>query len=155
MNDMIDGVKIKNLQVSHDDRGGFAELFRQTDDIFCNNFGQLSWSISHQGVAKAWHLHEKQTDWMCVICGDAKLVLHDLRPNSKSVGQTQEILMGESYQRKVVKVPPGVAHGYFVINGPMHMIYLMNREYDPSDELRISHDDPDIGYDWKRPHSIK
>jgi len=106
-------------------------------------------------VAKAWHLHEKQTDWMCVLVGDIKLGLFDLRENSPSYRQLMEILMGETLGRKVVKIPPGIAHGYRIINGPMHIIYVTDREYDPADELRIPHDDPEIGYDWTLSSEIK
>ena len=66
-----------------------------------------------------------------------------------------EIFMGETLGRKVVKVPPGIAHGYRIINGPMYIIYVSDREYDPSDELRIPHDDPEIGYDWTVCSEIK
>jgi dTDP-4-dehydrorhamnose 3,5-epimerase len=59
-----------------------------------------------------------------------------------------EIRMGERFGAKVVKIPAGVAHGYKVISGPMHIVYVTDREYDPTDEFRIPADDKDIGYDW-------
>jgi len=144
---MIEGIEIKELTVHKDERGFFCELIRKSDDFF-GEFAQLSHSMSHKGVFKAWHMHIKQTDWMYVAAGDIKLGLYDTRDNSKTRGELMEILMGETYGRKVIKVPPGIAHGYKIINGPMHIVYVMNREYDPSDELRIPHDDPKIGYDW-------
>jgi dTDP-4-dehydrorhamnose 3,5-epimerase len=48
----------------------------------------------------------------------------------------------------VVKIPPGVAHGYRVLEGPVHLFYIVSKEYDGTDEGRIPHDDPQIGYDW-------
>lgn len=147
---MIKGVEIKKLVVHQDKRGFFCELIRKSDKFFKNcQFAQLSHSKVNKGVFKAWHLHKKQTDWMYCAVGDVKLILYDRRKDSKSYGQLMKVEMGEKFGRQVVKIPPGVAHGYKVINGPAQMIYLMDWEYDPEDELRIPHDDPEIGYDWQ------
>jgi dTDP-4-dehydrorhamnose 3,5-epimerase len=59
-----------------------------------------------------------------------------------------ELLLGEHHGAKVLKIPPGVAHGYRVIQGPVHLFYITSQTYDPKDEGRIPHDDPSIGYDW-------
>ena len=92
---------------------------------------------------------------MCVIAGDMKLVLYDTRPKLKTYKNLIEILMGETFGLKLIKVPPGVAHGYKVINGPMYILYLTDREYDGRDELRIPYDDPQINYDWQAGTPIK
>jgi dTDP-4-dehydrorhamnose 3,5-epimerase len=65
------------------------------------------------------------------------------------------MLMGDSLPSQILKIPPGVAHGYRVLEGPMHLFYITSRIYDPEDEGRIPHDDPQIGYDWTRPPEIK
>jgi len=152
---LITGVKIKELVLYNDERGFFCELIRKTDSFFKNGFGQLSYSVVFQGVAKAWHLHRKQTEWMCVVSGDIKLVLYDMRENSETRKHTMEILMGSTLGLKVVRVPHGIAHGYKVINGPMSIVYISDKEYDPSDELRLPHDDPRIGYNWAAIPPIK
>lgn len=145
---MIEGVEIKELTAHEDERGFFCEIIRRSNIFFQDAFGQLSHSMAHKGVFKAWHMHKKQTDWMYVAVGDIRLALYDTRRGSKTRRELAEIFMGEKSGRKVVKVPPGVAHGYKIINGPMHIVYVTDREYDPADELRIPHDDPEIGYDW-------
>jgi len=151
----IEGVEIKELTVHRDERGFFSEIIRYSETIFQNSFAQLSYAMSFSGVAKAWHLHKNQTDWMCTLVGDMKLVLYDTRKDSPTHKALMEIFMGENQGLKVVKIPPGVAHGYKVLNGPMHMVYITNQEYNPDDELRIPHDDPEIGYDWKALPPIK
>jgi len=145
---MIEGVEIKELLAHKDERGFFCEIIRNSDNFFQDKFGQLSHSMALKGVFKAWHMHKKQTDWMYVAAGDIKLALYDTRQDSKTRGELTEIFMGEKSGRKVVKIPPGIAHGYKIINGPMHIVYVTDREYDSGDELRIPHDDPEIGYDW-------
>ena len=43
---------------------------------------------------------------------------------------------------------PGVAHGYHCLQGPMNIIYVTSGTYDLEDEVRIPHDDAEIGYHW-------
>lgn len=118
---MIEGVETKELKIFSDERGLFSEIIRDSDEFFRSSFAQLSYAMSFSGVAKAWHFHMKQTDWMCVLVGDIKLGLYDLRKDSPTYRALMEIYMGENLGRKVVKIPPGIAHGYRIVNGPMHM----------------------------------
>ena len=146
---MIEGVVVKELVKHTDERGFFMELIRQDDEFFKGvDFAQLSHSKAEEGVLKAWHLHQKQTDFMYVASGDIKLGLYDMRDDSPTKGVIMEVMMGESHSEAIVKIPPGVAHGYLITKGPMHIIYLMDRVYDPDDIYYYDHDDPTIGYDW-------
>lgn len=152
---MIAGVEIKDLVTHPDERGFFRELIRKEDDFFAEGFGQWSHSMMYQGVAKAWHIHREQIDWWYVAGGVLKAVLHDMRPNSPTYRETMEIFMGEHQPARIVRIPPGVAHGCKCISGPAHLFYVTSLVYDPADEGRIAHDDPDIGYDWARLPTIK
>lgn len=148
---MINGVEIKKLVIHKDKRGFFCELIKSSDPFFKNsNFAQLSHSFCKKGVLKAWHLHKKQTDFIYVVSGNIKLVLYDTRQHSKTYKKLVEIYLGEKREQIVVKIPPGVAHGYKIINGFAHIVYLMDREYNSNDELRISHNDPEIKYNWNK-----
>ncbi len=144
----IEGVATKELVTHTDERGFFREIIRVTDDFFGEGFGQWSHSLVLEAVAKAWHIHQRQTDWLYVASGAMKVVLYDTRPDSPTQSELMEILVGDIYQAQVVKIPPGVAHGYKVLEGPAHVLYVTSHTYDPSDEGRIPHDDPSIGYDW-------
>ena len=152
---MIEGVVVKKLTTHSDERGFFREIIRVTDDFFGEGFGQWSHSMAHEGVAKAWHIHKIQIDWIYVPTGALKAVLSDQRPDSPTHGELNEILLGEIYWAQVVKVPPGVAHGYKILEGPAHVFYITSHVYNPSDEGRIAHDDPTIGYDWPAGPEIK
>jgi dTDP-4-dehydrorhamnose 3,5-epimerase len=145
---MIEGVEIKELITHSDERGFFREVIRVTDPFFKEGFGQWSHTITYTGAAKAWHIHQKQIDWWYVPIGVVKAVLVDLRESSPTKGERMELLLGEHHGAKVLKIPPGVAHGYRVIQGPVHLFYITSQTYDPKDEGRIPHDDPSIGYDW-------
>lgn len=150
----IKGVVFKELTTHPDERGFFRELIRSSDDFF-DDFGQWSHSKMYAGVIKAWHVHQKQTDWWYVAGGVLKVVLFDTRPGSPTGGQTMEFLMGDEQRCRIVKIPPGVAHGCKCLEGPAHLFYITSRTYDPADEGRIPHDDPEIGYDWLAGPPIK
>lgn len=152
---MIQGVEIKELTTHADERGFFRELIRKTDPFFAEGFGQWSHTQSFTGVIKAWHVHHRQTDWWYVAIGSIRVALYDSRTGSPTSGQTMEILMGEPYGARVLRIPPGVAHGYKVLEGPAHLFYLTSQVYDPQDEGRLPHDDPAIGYDWLKGAEVK
>jgi dTDP-4-dehydrorhamnose 3,5-epimerase len=152
---MIEGVVLKELETHSDDRGFFREIFRMTDDFFQEGFGQLSHSLVYPGVVKAWHAHRVQTQWNYIACGLVRVALHDIRPESPTYRETMEFHTGENQKPIVYSFPPGVAHGYRCIAGPMHIIYITSGVYDLGDEVKIPHNDSDIGYDWQRPPQIK
>lgn len=144
----IDGVVIKKLITYPDQRGFFREVVRVTDDFFDEGFGQWSHTKSYQGVVKAWHIHQRQVDWWYVASGRVKVALYDTRADSPTHGHLLEILLGDEMEPSVLRVPPGVAHGYRVLSAEAHLFYITSRTYDPADEGRLPHDDPEIGYDW-------
>lgn len=145
---MIEGVVFKELVTHTDERGFFREVLRVTDDLFAEGFGQWSHSLMHPGAAKAWHVHQRQIDWWYVAAGTLKVALYDTRPDSPTSGELMEFFMGDNHPARLVRIPTGVAHGCKALSGPVHLLYITSATYDPSDEGRIPHDDPKIGYDW-------
>jgi dTDP-4-dehydrorhamnose 3,5-epimerase len=147
---MIAGVEFKNLVTHADERGFFREIIRVTDGFFAAGFGQLSHSLVNAGVIKAWHGHRRQTQWNYVATGLIRVALHDTRMDSSTSGVTMEFLAGDEQPARVYAFPPGVAHGYRCLRGPMHIIYVTSGTYDLEDEVRIPCDDPAIGYEWSK-----
>ena len=147
---MIDGIIIKELTTRADERGFFREIIRANDAFFIEGFGQWSHSLMYDGVIKAWHLHRVQTDWWYVVTGVLQIGLCDLRSDSLTYKESMEFLMGDYQKAKVLKIPPGIAHGCKTVQGPVHLLYMTSHVYNPADEIRIAHDDPEIGFDWLR-----
>jgi dTDP-4-dehydrorhamnose 3,5-epimerase len=146
---MIQGVIIKKLEKHPDERGFFEELVRHTDPVFeGEKFGQLSHSRMHVGVVKAWHVHKTQIDWWFVLTGTIKAVLYDTRKNSDTFKEIQEFVLGEKGEDIMIRIPPGVAHGLKVLEGPSDLIYVTSSIYKIEEEGRIPYDDSEIGYDW-------
>jgi dTDP-4-dehydrorhamnose 3,5-epimerase len=152
---MINGVEIKELKTFNDDRGFFRELIRSTDGFFREGFGQWSHSLMFDGVIKAWHFHRIQTDWWYIVSGVLRVGLCDLREESGTYKKTMDFLMGDLQPARVLKIPPGIAHGCKTVQGLVHLFYLTSHVYDPDDEYRIPYDDPEIGFDWFKGPAIK
>jgi dTDP-4-dehydrorhamnose 3,5-epimerase len=146
---MISGVQIKKIVRHCDDRGFFCEVLKD-DDSFFKLIKQTSYTETYPGVIKAFHYHKKQDDLWFVIKGMAQIVLHDLREDSETKGETQVIYAGED-NPLLVFIPIGVAHGYKVLgNKKVGLFYHTTKSYhaeDP-DEYRIPYDSEKIGFDW-------
>lgn len=147
---MIDGVVFKDMVTHADERGYFRELIRSTDDFFGEGFGQWSHSMLLNGTIKAWHRHQIQTDWWYVVSGVLRVGLHDMRPDSATYRQVMDFQMGDYCTSRVLKVPPGVAHGCKCIQGPVHLFYVTSHVYNPDDEEKIPYNQPGIPFDWLR-----
>jgi dTDP-4-dehydrorhamnose 3,5-epimerase len=158
----IEGSAVIALQRYADERGFFEEILRASDETLAPGFAQLSWCRRKQGTITAWHVHPTQWDWWFVPHGQAKVALHDLRGGSATRGNTLELVLGEDGPDQVLAIPPGVAHGYRVLQGPFELFYVTSREYNRAhpappegEEGRIPHDDPTIGYDWEAPPPVR
>ena len=111
--------------------------------------GQISHSLVFQGVIKAWHYHKTQTQWNYVVNGLIKVVLHDIRDESPTFRETNwNCCRSIITDSKIYSSPPGVAHGYKCLNGPMNIIYITSGIYDPADEGRLEYDHKSINYNW-------
>jgi len=152
---MIAGVVFKDLISHNDQRGYFREIICNTDDFFEEGFGQWSHSLMFDGVIKAWHYHNIQTDWWYICSGVLRVGLCDLRQDSPAYKQTMDFLMGDFQPAQVVRIPPGVAHGCKTVQGPVHLFYITSHVYNPEDEIRIPYDDPEIDFDWLKGPPIK
>lgn len=136
----------KHLTTHHDERGFFREIIRQTDQIFNDGlFGQLSHSMKHADYyTPEFHYHRYQTDWWYVPVGMIRIVLCTLVDHPEKiverVGNYTTLL---STHETVVKIPPMTAHGFKVLDGPAHLLYMTSQVYNPEDEGRIV-----LDYNW-------
>jgi len=145
----IDGVVVAPLTSWPDDRGFFAEVFRDTQDVMKDfTVRQSSITMTRPGVIKAFHFHNLQDDIFCPIVGAIRIALVDLRKDSPTHGFANSVFCGERNLR-AVRIPRGVAHGYEVLPPTeMQMVYYTNQHYNPDDEVRFEYDDPAIDFRW-------
>ena len=154
----IEGVKIKKLKVHKDipdtknpdeKPGHLMEVLRE-DEGMISKFGQTTFTVAHPGTIKAFHWHKKQDDLFFFAGGKANIVLHDIREDSPTKGETQVIPADEG-DPQLVFIPRGVAHGYKALGDkPVLLFYPTTESYNPAapDEERIPHDDPKINFNW-------
>lgn len=161
----IQGVRTLPLSRFTDDRGFFLEIFRASAnhpggralaEFFSGvPVAQLNYSIVDvEGHIKGLHYHLRQDDiWFFPPPSKAKVVLYDIRKDSPTRGQTQVVVAGGG-QDLLVRVPPGVAHGYRPLTNPCALLYVVTEAFDPAnpDEYRIAWDHPALKDLWDIPN---
>jgi dTDP-4-dehydrorhamnose 3,5-epimerase len=71
----------------------------------------------------------------------------DLRPGSPTHRASAVVEVDTDDERVALLIPPGVAHGFYA-RSPVLLQYLVDREYDGTDEFGLAWDDPDAGLTW-------
>ena len=152
---LIDGVRCAPITLWPDDRGYFLEVQRMGQGLAANfpkESTQISASFNYPGIIKAFHFHRHQTDCWTPALNMLQVALVDLRPQSPTFGQRNTLYVGAIRPWQIL-IPPGVAHGYKVLNaGPSLLIYATDRFYNQADEGRIGYNDPRLNYDWELQH---
>jgi dTDP-4-dehydrorhamnose 3,5-epimerase len=149
--DVIDGVIVVVPVVHADERGLFVETFRHEWIAGAAPMVQANRADRVAGSIVGLHYHLRQADYWYVARGPARVVLHDLRRGSPTEGASLHLDLGRrddgTHDHRGVYIPPGVAHG-FAAHDDVTITYLVDRYYDPADELGVAWDDPEIDAPW-------
>jgi dTDP-4-dehydrorhamnose 3,5-epimerase len=149
--DVIRGVYVVEPVVHGDERGIFVETYRREWFPHGREMIQGNRGDRQAGAVVGLHYHLHQADYWYVPMGAARVVLHDLREGSPTDGATLAIDLGTradgTHDHRGVFIPPGVAHGFAALTD-MTITYLVDGYYDPTDELGVAWDDPEIAADW-------
>ncbi len=143
---VISDVVIVSPDVHGDERGRFVESYRRSWFPLGREMVQGNRSDRQAGSVVGLHYHLHQADYWYVTRGRARVVLHDLREGSPTDGATLVVEIGDGDEQGIF-IPPGVAHGFAAL-ADLTLTYLVDSYYNPSDELGVAWDDPDIGADW-------
>jgi dTDP-4-dehydrorhamnose 3,5-epimerase len=148
----IPEVILMKPQIFGDHRGFFLETFRQSEfDAFCGHqdFVQDNHSGSSQGILRGLHfqLHQTQGKLVRAAIGEVFDVAVDLRKGSPTFGKwVGAVLTAEN--RHLLWIPPGFAHGYYVLSEWAEFIYKTTDYYAPEWERGLLWNDPAIGIEW-------
>lgn len=148
---MIEGVKTRKLRLIPDERGYLMEMLRSDWEEY-DKFGQVYVTAVYPGVVKGWHYHKIQSDHFICVQGMAKVVLYDGREGSPTHGEINEFFIG-SLNPMMIKIPPGVMHGFKGISQETTLIINVPTElynYQQPDEYRLPAHTDQIPYDWSR-----
>ena len=146
-------VLILQPQVFGDARGFFFESFNARD--FANvtgldvQFVQDNHSRSTQGVLRGLHyqIEHAQGKLVRVTHGEVFDVAVDMRKDSPQFGQwTGCHLTAEN--AKQLWVPPGFAHGFFVMSESADFLYKTTDYWFPEHERCLLWNDPQLAIEW-------
>jgi dTDP-4-dehydrorhamnose 3,5-epimerase len=118
-------------------------------------FVQDSLSRSRRGVVRGMHTRSGKGEAKLVRCSYGAVfdVVVDLRPDSPTYRNRETFdLTGDN--QVTVYVPAGCAHGFQALTDPADVSYRIDRAHDPSEDVAIRYDDPDLGIPWPLPATL-
>jgi len=148
----LDDVKIIEPKVFGDDRGFFLESWNRAAFEAADlpgSFVQDNHSRSSQGVLRGLHyqLTQPQGKLVRVTVGEVYDVAVDMRRTSAQFGQWVGVHLSAENKRQLW-VPPGFAHGFYVISASADFQYKCTDYYAPESERSLLWNDPTVGVQW-------
>lgn len=148
----IPDVMILEPRIFGDERGFFMETWHRK--VFADlgidfDFVQDNHSRSSKGILRGLHyqIEHAQGKLVRVIRGEVFDVAVDIRKNSPTFGQWEGVMLSEE-NRRMLWIPPGFAHGFYVTSDDAEFVYKCTDFYAPEYERSIIWNDPDIGIRW-------
>jgi len=148
----ISDVILIEPKVFPDDRGFFMESYQKkrfAEAGIHADFVQDNHSKSQQGTLRGLHYQIKQAQGKLVrvVAGEIFDVAVDIRKNSPTFGKwVGDHLSAEN--KRMLWVPPGFAHGFYVTSPEAEVLYKATDYYAPQWERSIAWNDPTIGINW-------
>lgn len=138
----LKGCFVVQFPVIEDQRGKFIKTVQHSvfsqHGLECD-FKESFYTTSHRNVLRGMHFQLPPSDHAkLVYCSAGAIydVALDLRKGSPSFGE-HEVYELSSAAGNAVYLPRGVAHGFFVREGPAVMVYHVTSEHDPQRDVGI------------------
>lgn len=149
----IADVKIIQPKVFGDERGFFLETFekRRYQKMLNINydFVQDNHSRSRKNVLRGLHFQKTnpQGKLVRVVRGEVFDVAVDIRKDSPTYATWVGVNLSENNKTQFW-IPPGLAHGFFVISDIADFEYKCTDYYNPHDEGCLLWNDPTVNINW-------
>ena len=148
----IPDVLILEPRVFGDERGFFMETWNRQAFAKAGldlDFVQDNHSRSRQGILRGLHYQivNPQGKLVRVTQGAVYDVAVDLRRTSPTFGQWTGVELSAENHR-LFWVPPGFAHGFYVMSESADFQYKCTDFYAPEHERCLRWDDPTLNIDW-------
>lgn len=139
-------------RIFSDARGFFLESYQKqrfSDAGIQHDFVQDNHSKSEQGVLRGLHyqIRQPQGKLIRVVSGEIFDVAVDIRKHSPTFGKWVGDYLSDS-NKKMLWVPPGFAHGFYVMSPVAEVLYKATDYYAPQWERTILWNDPTIHINW-------
>jgi dTDP-4-dehydrorhamnose 3,5-epimerase len=142
-----------------DERGFFSRTFdaeiARSAGIDPSVFTQDSLSRSARGVVRGMHVRRGAGESKLVRCSYGAVfdVIVDLRPESPTYLNWASFELRDTEQTSLY-VPAGCAHGFQALTEPTDVSYRIDRPHDPSEDVSIAFDDPELAIPWPLPLTV-
>ena len=140
-------------KIFSDERGFFLETFQKERYKELAGIGldfvQDNHSRSSKGVLRGLHFqkNKQQGKLVRVVEGQVFDVAVDIRKDSETYGKWHSVILSAS-NKKQFYIPPGFAHGFYVMSHTADFEYKCTDYYDSSDEGCILWNDKTLRIDW-------
>jgi dTDP-4-dehydrorhamnose 3,5-epimerase len=148
----LPGVLVIEPVVHRDARGFFLETWRAdryADAGLPAGFGQDNHSRSARGTLRGLHYQVDVVQGKLVRCSQGEVfdVAVDLRRGSPGYGRWFGVTLSDREHRQLW-IPPGCAHGFYVLSETADLVYKCTAPYAPTHERIVRWDDPDLAIAW-------
>jgi dTDP-4-dehydrorhamnose 3,5-epimerase len=138
--------------VFRDDRGFFLETFntaKYAPASIPTVFVQDNHSGSRRGVLRGLHyqIQHPQGKLLSVLAGEIFDVAVDLRLSSPTFGKWVGLRVSAE-SRQQVWIPPGFAHGFYVLSEWAELAYKVTDLYSPEHDRTLLWNDETLNIDW-------
>ena len=148
----IPEVVLVEPQVHGDARGFFMETYQArafAEAGLPTDFVQDNHSGSRQGILRGMHyqLQQAQGKLVRAVAGEVFDVAVDLRRSSPTFGRWVGYHLS-AQNKRMLWVPAGFAHGYYVLSEWAEFVYKTTDFYAPQYERSLLWNDPQVGIEW-------
>ena len=148
----IPDVLVLEPRVFGDERGFFFESWNQREFARLGlpaHFVQDNHSKSARGILRGLYYQTQQVQGKLVrvVAGEVFDVAVDMRRGSPTLGRWAGALLSAA-NRRMMWIPPGFAHGFYVTADSAEFVYKCTDFYAPEHEVALRWDDPAIGIPW-------
>jgi dTDP-4-dehydrorhamnose 3,5-epimerase len=139
-----------------DERGHFAKTMQKSllgRHGLETTYQEIYHSVSKTNILRGMHFQVPPADGAKIVCclgGMVQDALLDLRVGSSTYGHNIMVpLRGE--QTNMLYIPAGIAHGFWVGQGPATLLYYQHAEYAPEQDKGIAWNKAGINWPCKTP----
>ena len=104
-------------------------------------------SVRHTLRGLHYQVERPQGKLITLITGTVFDVAVDLRRSSPTFGRAVGVTLSEDTHEQLW-IPPGFAHGFYVLSERADMIYKCTDYYTAELDRTLAWDDPELGIDW-------
>jgi dTDP-4-dehydrorhamnose 3,5-epimerase len=139
-------------KVFGDERGFFMETWNEREFTavgVATQFVQDNHSRSRQGILRGMHYQTEhaQGKLVRVLSGAVFDAVVDMRRGSSTFGRWYGAELSAD-NKHMLWIPPGFAHGFYVLSPEAEFFYKCTDFYHPQSEVSMRWDDPEVGIEW-------